>query len=224
MTTQEVETRLRTANPLSEDSLGQLPGAVVDASVAAIVATGARPARRRRRRRRTALVAAVALLVAVPGAAAAIEAAGVHTGLFPAAGDTESAPGEEYLDTGSPDIVPIVRELTAGLPLPPGESWAPLLARWPAREGGLMQRTGIGAQVESYARCRWEAAWLRADGAGDRAVAASSAAVLARAARWPFTVASDGGGVVAAQERVAAAAAAGDAAPVRADHRANCVP
>jgi hypothetical protein len=158
----------------------------------------------------------------VPGGAAAIEAAGIHTGFFPTAGDTESAPGEEYLDTSSPDIVPVVRGLTATLPLPPGESWAPLLARWPAPGGGLMQRSGIGVQVEWYARCRWEAAWLRAHRAGDRAAAAESAEVLRRAARWPFTVATDGGGVVAAQERVAAAAAVGDAALVRGDYRANC--
>ena len=223
MTTHERDIRLRAANPVGE--VAALPESVIAAEVHAIAAAtppADRVPRRRRPRRRTALLAALALLVAVPGAAGAIEAAGIHTGWFPSAGDTESAPGEEYLDTGSRAIVPVVRELSARLPLPAGDSWAPLLARWPDPEGALMQRSGIGAEVEWYARCRWQAAWLRANRAGDPDAAAASAAVLRSAASWPFTVATDGGGVVTSQRAVAAAAAAGDAGRVHADHRANC--
>jgi hypothetical protein len=179
--------------------------------------------RPRRRRRRTAALAALALLVVVvPSAAAALEVAGVHTGFFPSGSSTESVPGEEFLDTGSPGIVAVVERLTGGVPLPAGEDWAPFMARWPSAEGGLKQRSGIGVEVEAYARCRWQVAWLDAHAAGDAWAARAAAATLQQAASWRFTVATDGGGVVAHQRRLAAAAAAGDAGPVRAAYRANC--
>jgi len=57
----------------------------------------------RRRRRRTALLAALVVL-AVPATAAGMEAAGIHTGIFPAGGaQTEHVPGEELLNIDSPD-------------------------------------------------------------------------------------------------------------------------
>jgi len=202
----ELLDRLAAANPLPDPPA--LPGAVVAAAVAELTATP------RRRRRRRFVAAGLAVAIAVPGAAAAMEVAGIHTGVFPSRGDTESVAGEEYLDGAAPGIVGVVRELTAGVPLPPDASWAPLLARWP--RDGLVQRSGIGAEVEAYARCRWEAAWLRGE---DRPTAAR---VLADAAGWRFTTAADGGGVVAHHRAVAAAAARGDAGPVRADLRANC--
>jgi hypothetical protein len=132
----------------------RLPDDLIDLAVAEIVATP-RPTRRRRRRRRTALIAALVALVAVPATAAAIEAAGIHTGIFPGEGDTELVRGEELLQLDSPDIVPYVREITRDIPLPEGVSWEPFLARWPLSEPTLGQETVIGSQAEWFARCAW---------------------------------------------------------------------
>ena len=93
--------------------------------------------------------------LAVPATAVAIEAAGIHTGIFPGQGDTELVPGEELLQLDSPDIVPYVREITRGIPLPDGASWEPFLARWPLSEPTLAQETAIGSEAEWFARCAW---------------------------------------------------------------------
>ena len=54
------------------------------------------------RARRTALLGALAAARARPRRApAGMEAAGIHTGFFPGPGDTESTPGEEYLDSSA---------------------------------------------------------------------------------------------------------------------------
>jgi hypothetical protein len=218
--TDRLDVRLAAGNPLPDPP--PLSDAVVAAAVAELVRE--RPVRRRRRRARgrAVLVAAIAAVVVLPSAGVAMEAAGIHTGFFPGRGDTESTPGEEYLDSGDPGIVSVVRGLTAEFPLPPGESWAPLLARWPSKDGAIVQRTGLGQEVEWYARCRWEAAWLRAHDDGDAAAAAEIAGVLLKAAEWPNTASGDAGGVVAALRETAAAAAAGDPARVRREYRANC--
>jgi hypothetical protein len=139
------------ADPLPD--VPRLPDELIDVLVAEIVAAP-RPARTRRRRRRTALVAVLAVL-AVPATAVAIDAAGIHTGIFPSEGDTEMVPGEELLQLDSPDIVPYVREITRGIPLPDGASWEPFLARWPLSEPTLAQETAIGSQAEWFARCAW---------------------------------------------------------------------
>ena len=211
--------RLAAADPVPV--LPAIPAPVAAAEVAALVAAVPRPAPRRRRRR-TATLAVLAALVAVPAGAAAMEVAGLHTGVFPGRGDTESVAGEEYLDTGSPQIAAVAEELTRGLPLPAGARWAPFLERWPAPEGGLMQRTGIAMQAEAYARCAWLTSWLGAHRDGDAGAAREAAAVLRRSATWPATAATDGGGVVASLTAVADAAAAGDPGPVRQEVAANC--
>ncbi len=218
MTSDELTARLVAADPLP--AAPALPDAVVSAAVAELRAAAPAPRPRRARRRRAAFLAVLALLVAVPSGAAAMEAAGIHTGFFPGAGDTESIAGEEYLDTSSPGIVAVVRDLTTEFRLPAGASWGPLLARWPAGERVLTQRSGLGAEVEWFARCRWEDAWLRAHAAGDAPAAAAAAAVLADPASSRYAAAA--GGATAHLRRVAAAAVAGDPGPVREDRRANC--
>ena len=219
--TPDDDLRLAAANPVPEAPV--LPGAVVAAAVGELLAVPRGRVRRRRRpRRRTALLGALAALVLVPGAAAGMEAAGIHTGFFPGPGDTESTPGEEYLDSSAAGIVDVVRDLTTEFTLPAGEGWAPLLARWPSSESVYVQRSGIGMEVEWYARCRWEAAWLRAHAAGDAAAAAAAARVLADPASSRYAAANDGGGVMEYLRGTAAAAAAGDPARVRQEYRANC--
>lgn len=219
--------RLRDADPLDERLLPELPPELLAAAAAEIAATPRMPGaaaasrpRRRTRSRRTSLALALVVLLGIPSAAVATYV-GIHTGFFPAAGDTESEPGEEYLDTSQPGIVSVVRQLTVGVPLPAGDGWGPLLARYPAEEG-LMQRSGLGVAVEHYARCRWDRAYLRADAAGDRAARERAARVIATSARWRYTVATDGGGVVALYERQGRTALRGDARLVRRDWRANC--
>jgi len=152
-----------------------------------------------------------------------MEAAGIHTGFFPGPGDRESTPGEEYFDSGAPGIVDVIRELTTEFTLPAGDSWAPLLARWPSPEGELVQRSGLGTEVEWYARCRWEGAWLRAHERGDATAAAAAARMLADPASTRYSAANDAGGVMAQPRATAAAAAAGRPGPVRREHRANCI-
>ena len=126
---------------------------LVDAAVMEIVSSGSptsRPARRGRRRR--VLVAALVALVVVPATAAALDVAGIHTGIFPGRESTELTPGEELLNISSPDIVPVVRELTRSIPLPEGASWTPFLERYPATEPTLAQRIGIGGGEASVCR------------------------------------------------------------------------
>jgi hypothetical protein len=209
-----LDARLAAAVPVREADLLPLPDAIVDEITSTDV--------RRPRRRRRVLVAALAALVLVPATAAAIEVAGVHTGLFPSDGDTESTPGEEYLEIGSPAILPVVRHLTASVPLPPGAGWAPFMERWPAPQPSLMQSSGIGYEVEAYARCRWMGAWLDAHGAGDTAAAARAAHVLTRSTRWRYSLATARGAVDPDLRRVARAARAGDPGPVRQMYAANC--
>lgn len=213
--------RLRAATPLPDAAVPEPPANLIAPGVAALSASSpARPQRRRAPQRRALAIAAACVAFAVPSAALA-GYLGVHSGFFPGAHDTESVSGEEYLDTSSPEIVQVVRTLTREVPLPSGASWDALLARYPAKEG-LMQRTAIGVGVESYARCRWEKAWLAARAAGDPAGALHAADVLAESATWPNTVTTDGGGVVAHYQQTAAAAHGGDARAVRQDLRANC--
>lgn len=213
--------RLRAATPFPDAGVPEPPEDLIDAGLAALGdLSPARPRRRRSPRRRGLAVAVACLAFAIPSAAVA-GYLGVHTGFFPGAHDSESAPSEEYLDTSSPEIVPIVHALIREAPLPSGANWDALLARYPAQEG-LMQRTGIGFGVEAYARCRWEEAWINSRAAGDAAGTALAARVLGDSATWPNTVKSDGGGVVAQIRRVATAAHAGDARVVRESLRANC--
>ncbi|WP_320669953.1 hypothetical protein [Patulibacter defluvii] len=218
--------RLRDGDPLTDGRAPELPPELLAAAADEIAATprttagAARRPRSRSRSRRTSLVLALVALLGVPSAAVATYV-GIHSGFFPGRDDSESTPGEEYLDTSSPGIVRVVRGLTAGVPLPPGDGWGPLLARYPADEG-LMQRSGIGVVVEGYARCRWDRAYLRADAAGDLSGRERAARTLLASAGWRYTVATDGGGVAAQYRRQGRAALRGDAGPVRRHWRANC--
>ena len=112
--------RLAAADPVPV--LPSIPASVAAAEVAALVAAVPRPAPRRRRRR-TATLAVLAALFRVPAGAAAMEVAGLHTGVFPGRGDTESVAGEEYLDTGSPQIAAVAAGATVARRF------------WPARAG-----------------------------------------------------------------------------------------
>jgi hypothetical protein len=218
----DLDTRLAAATPVRAADVPRIPRVLVDAAVMEIVSSGSptsRPARRGRRRR--VLVAALVALVVVPATAAALDVAGIHTGIFPGRESTELTPGEELLNISSPDIVPVVRKLTRSIPLPEGASWLPFLERYPATEPTLAQRIGIGAEAEWFARCRWMGTWLQAYRDDDASGRRRSAAMLAQAATWRYTRAVGGDGV-AVFERDAAAARRGDPGPVRQTYRANC--
>ncbi|MGQ0679863.1 MAG: hypothetical protein ACT4OM_09470 [Actinomycetota bacterium] len=117
---------------------------------------------RPRRRRARTIAAILAAAIAIPAAAAAIYG-GIHTGIFAGSDETEQVPGEELLDLADPAIVAVVREEAARVPLPPGESFDPVVARYPRPEATFGQRGVIVVEVQSYAQCRWYAHWLAAD-------------------------------------------------------------
>ena len=125
-----------------------------------------------------------------------MEAAGIHTGFFPGAGDTESVAGEEYLDTSAPGIVAVVRDLTTEFRLPAGASWAPLLARWPAgeRRADAAQRDRHGGRV---VRALPLAGRLAARARRGRRAGRRRGRARARRPRGRprYTAAADGGGV-----------------------------
>ena len=135
----------------------------------------------------------------------------------------------EWVSVTSPDFVAYsVSILPPEIVLPPAYSidkFAVAVAtaqKHSFTDGGLIQATGIRSHYEQVAQCVWMNEWLAADTAHDAGRAASAAAVLRGAARWPATVATDGGGIVAGLESVAASAAGGDRAPVAREVAINC--
>src|SRR4051794_31352525 len=185
-TRHELDVRLAAATPLRDADVPRIPSALADATIAEIVATD-RPVRTRARRRRTALVAALVAVVVVPTTAAAMEAVGIHTGVFADRDSTESVPGEERLDVSSPAIVPIVGEITRSIPLPEGASWARFIDRWPRSEPTVEQKSAIGSEAEWYARCAWMGDWLTARRNGDEQRVADAARMLEDSKTWHYS-------------------------------------
>ena len=186
----DIERMLAAADPARAIDFASVPDSAAQELLRGVTAQPAsrRPARRRRPRRRlTALVAAT--IVAVPTTALATYG-GIHSGFF--GGGGEEVPGEEFLNTDAPGIVAVVRELTREFPLPAGASYKPLLRRYPTRERALVQRTGLGQEVSSYAACAWYRAWLDGDAAA-KAAAQPTIDAIPGWRYWRFAVDSSTG-------------------------------
>ena len=165
------------------------------------------------------LLATVAL---VPATAAAASIGGIHTGFFPTKSQagTEMSSGEEVIVLSDPGIVPVVKAATKGVALPPGETWAPLLARFPVP---LVQGVPVTSQqdyiterVQSYATCKWEASWVL----GDTAAKAQAFAVIETMPTWfEYTHSSD---MVQPIHQLVTELQRGNDQPLLQDLKANC--
>jgi hypothetical protein len=181
----DVDTLLQRANPVATASR---PDA--DTAHALAIATASEPFTggfKPARRRRPIAVALIAGAIAIPTmAATAVATGGIHTGFFPSRtqAGTELIPGQELLNLSDPGIVAVVRQQTVGVPLPPGKTWQPVLARYPIPlsdgANSEAQLEVITEGVEGYAQCSWESSWL----AGDAATRVAAAAVIARIPSW----------------------------------------
>jgi hypothetical protein len=82
---------------------------------------------------------------------AAADWVGAHTGLFGEPGLTENDTSE-WLDTTSPEIADIARDLGAQYRLPSGGTYDDAIGRLEAT-GGLMQETGVDNLMAFEAAC-----------------------------------------------------------------------
>ncbi|GIM90647.1 hypothetical protein [Paractinoplanes toevensis] len=171
----------------------------------------------RSRRRRGYVVALVtAGAIAVPGIAVAgvVAYQGMHSGVYGDGG--EAVAGEEFLYTDAPEIVGVIRELTAEFPLPAGASYDRLLARYPMTERVLVQRTALGQQVQITAACAWYQDWLTGD-AGRRA---TDQHTIDAVATWKYWVFAESGPTL--PERIAAETRSGKDTTLKQYLAANC--
>ncbi len=121
------------------------------------------PTVRRSRRRRIIVGASIVLAgLAIPTVAVAVNG-GIHTGIFAGPDETEQVPGQELLDLGDPGIVDVARQEADRVPLPPGDTFDSVIARYPIKEGGFGQRLVVTQGVQFYAQCRWYSYWLNGD-------------------------------------------------------------
>jgi hypothetical protein len=145
--------------------------------------------RSRRRRRGYVLALVIAGAIAVPGIAVAgvVAYQGIHSGVYGDGG--EAVAGEEFLYTDAPEIVGVIRDLTAEFPLPAGASYDRLLARYPMTERVLVQRTALGQQVQIAAACAWYQDWLT----GDARQRATDQRTIDAVPAWKYWVFTDSG-------------------------------
>jgi hypothetical protein len=182
----DLDMLLQHSNPLTAGPRPSLAEGTALAAATVAEAASLGPSPRpvpRLRRRRLALGLLAAL---VPATAAAASIGGIHTGWLPTKSQagTEMTPGEEVLVLSDPGIVPVVKAATKTVALPPGETWAPLLARFPVPliQGVAVtsQRDYITERVQGYATCKWEASWVH----GDAAAKAQALAVIETMPTW----------------------------------------
>jgi hypothetical protein len=181
----DVDTLLRRANPVA--TTPRPDAETAHALTAAAVCEPFTSTFTTRRRRRPVTMALIASAIAIPTmAATAVATGGVHTGFFPnrSQAGTELIPGQELLNLSDPDIVQVVEQQTVGVPLPPGKTWQPVLARYPIPlddgAGSEGQLEVITQGVAGYAQCTWESYWL----AGDPAARAAAMSVVAQIPNW----------------------------------------
>jgi hypothetical protein len=215
----DVDTLLQRANPVTTM-------ARPDAGTARALATATTQepfTYRAPRRRRPLTVALIAGAIAVPTmAATAVATGGIHTGIFPSAGETEMIRGQEILNLSDPGIVEVVEQQTVGVPLPPGKTWQPVLARYPipledgAKSEGQLEVITQG--VEGYAQCAWESYWL-----GSNSTRAAALAVITRIPTWRSFDQRDSTGK-ALMAREIAQLQGGQDTLLRQDLAANCEP
>lgn len=195
---------------------------LVDGVARSAAATGLSGARWVTSRRLAVVLLAVLALVAAASVAAHEFSA--HTGFFGNPDFTEED-GSEWLRTNAPDFPEVVRSLIpTELPLPPGYSWKPEVARQAqqGREyGGLQQATGVRSTFAFYAYCAWLRSWYDARAAGDISRKSRAEHVLAAVPSW-VVIGMDGGGVRQSLADVAAATRSGNVARVRAQLGNNC--
>jgi hypothetical protein len=110
----------------------------------------------------------------------------MHTGFFaptpPAGQNSMNEPGEEFLNSNSPEVRSVVQDLTREFPLPAGTSYAPLLKRYPSTPNTLEQRTTLAQSVSFYAQCAWYQDWLK----GDAARRAADQATIDAMPSWKY--------------------------------------
>jgi hypothetical protein len=218
----DIDTLLQRANPVA---ISAMPDAETARSLAEATTSEPIP-RRAHRRRRPLIVALIATAIAVPTmAATAVATGGIHTGFFPSPSQagTELIPGQELLNLSDPGIVAVVRQQTVGVPLPPGKTWRPVLARYPiplqdgARSDAQLEVITQG--VEGYAQCTWESYWL----GGDTSVRAAAAAVITAIPTWRSFDHRDAVGKQLIDEEISQLQR-GDGTLLRQDLAANCEP
>jgi hypothetical protein len=174
-----------------------------------------------RRRLGVVLAAGLALVAATSVAAHQFSA---HTGLFGNPDFTEED-GSEWLRTNAPDFPEVVRSLIPSeLPLPPGYSWEPEVARQAQQgreHGGLQQATGVRSTFAFYAYCAWLRRWYDARAVDDLPGQSRAKRVLAAVPSWA-AIGMDGGGVRQSLADVAAATRSGNVVRVQAELGNNC--
>jgi hypothetical protein len=214
-----IDSRIADADPLRLD-LSAIPDEAAQAMLQEITMqtrldeiVTTPPQRKPLRRRRIGLLAlAVAGALALPGAAYAVYQ-DMHSGKIGTGG--EEVVSEEFLYADSPEIVGVVQELTAEFPLPPGYDFDSVIARYPAKERILMQRTGIGSEVGLNAACMWYRHWLDADRAGR----ATDQKTIDAIPDWPYL---KGSGTDEVLTRIAKETRSGNPATARQFVTANC--
>jgi hypothetical protein len=136
---------------------------------------------RSRRRRLTVVSLVAAACLALPAAAIGISAA-FHTGIFAGDEETEQTPGEELLNLSDPSIVGFVRAEASKVPLPPGETFDAVVARYPIEEPTIGQRGVIVGELQHHAQCIWYRNWLE----GDADTRAGALTVIEQFPSWEF--------------------------------------
>jgi hypothetical protein len=188
--------------------------------------------RRRKRLRRRTVVTALSVLTAVAGTAAAATFVAAHTGHFGHGGEEGSGEFIRLDSTEFPQVLDDVRR-EQHLPLPPGASWDTLIAQYRGVRGPSVETTsGLVMDVEDFARCAWQGAFVRAVRAGDVALQQRAADVLGAVPEWPGIAAQPDPQFQAIVRGEAAAAARGDAGTaehetpgrpnIAWDYRVNC--
>jgi hypothetical protein len=224
--------RLGAANPVTSQAISALDlNAQYEAVLAAVMSDAPpltapsvvhrpRPARFSRRS-----LAAIAGSLAIVGAGGAVATAGwtsSHTGRYgpPQAHGAAKGDSSEWLDLAGDDFPTLARELTADIPLPPGDTNDAYVSTvFP--HAGLMQADGVKETVSFDASCAWDGYWLQAHTVGDSDAEQRAATVLAQIPTWPVIAENDGGGTVDSLRVVAEAAAAGRSGPVQQSWEAN---
>jgi hypothetical protein len=232
-----IERQLSQADPLNHVALHALPDSAVkalaqeivmheQATVTPLTETPEEVRAARPRRRRRLMAGLFAGLIIVPTTAAAV-VGGMHTGFLepspPEGFSSMGTVGEEWLNTGDPEIRTVVQDLTTEIPLPAGASYAALLAMFPTKEKAFEQRTGIGGQVASYAECAWFKDWIEGD-AAQRARDQPTIDAMSTWKYWNFAIdaATGHNSGLEGQKRIAAETRAGITTNIRLSYDANC--
>jgi hypothetical protein len=207
----------RRIRPASSSALGELREEMLIMTSEAMTAGPVHPVRTRRKKSITGAGISVIAVLTLAGAAAAGGYA-ARTGLFGSGGEEGSG---EMIRTDAPDAATVVGQLGAGIPLPPGGSFAKATASMQAN-GGLTSEDGVRMTLSWSAACQWATYWL--DGDGAERVRAQ--ATLDQIPTWTALVSHNpDGGVKVMWQHIADAARAGDANRLRdSGYTVNCLP